>query len=133
MRRDRSLVRFFFLLYVRIGYVFGYTPVAVVNPRLPRMLGQFETPTNGRVTVFPLSIRARPPWSGRDRWLLLGPERSGSAVHYDPLSTSAWNTLISGRKLWFLAPPYMSDLVDGGKDAENTACKWFIDTLPGLR
>ncbi|CBJ30435.1 conserved unknown protein [Ectocarpus siliculosus] len=41
------------------------------------------------------------------RWLLVGPKRSGSNIHNDPLGTSAWNTLLSGRKLWFIAPPHL--------------------------
>ncbi|KAI4337674.1 hypothetical protein L6164_016059 [Bauhinia variegata] len=32
------------------------------------------------------------------RWLLIGPESSGASWHVDPALTSAWNTLLSGRK-----------------------------------
>ncbi|KAJ1386189.1 JmjC domain [Sesbania bispinosa] len=32
------------------------------------------------------------------RWLIIGPQRSGASWHVDPALTSAWNTLLSGRK-----------------------------------
>ncbi|AET37521.1 uncharacterized protein Ecym_1282 [Eremothecium cymbalariae DBVPG len=39
------------------------------------------------------------------RWLIVGPTRSGSTFHKDPNHTSAWNTTLSGMKLWVMLPP----------------------------
>ncbi|ODV94127.1 hypothetical protein PACTADRAFT_76762 [Pachysolen tannophilus NRRL Y-2460] len=38
-------------------------------------------------------------------WLIVGPKRSGSTFHKDPNHTSAWNTTLSGKKLWVMTPP----------------------------
>lgn len=38
-------------------------------------------------------------------WLIIGSERSGSTFHKDPNYTSAWNTALTGRKLWIMLPP----------------------------
>lgn len=39
------------------------------------------------------------------RWLIVGPERSGSTFHKDPNATSAWNAVIRGSKYWIMFPP----------------------------
>ncbi|KAK4244803.1 hypothetical protein C7999DRAFT_16965 [Corynascus novoguineensis] len=42
------------------------------------------------------------------RWLIIGPERSGSTFHKDPNATSAWNAVIQGAKYWIMFPPWAS-------------------------
>ena len=39
------------------------------------------------------------------RWLIIGPQRSGSTFHKDPNATSAWNAVIKGSKYWIMFPP----------------------------
>lgn len=41
------------------------------------------------------------------RWLIIGPERSGSTFHKDPNATSAWNAVIRGSKYWIMFPPHV--------------------------
>lgn len=38
------------------------------------------------------------------RWLIVGPERSGSTFHKDPNATSAWNAPLTGSKYWLMFP-----------------------------
>lgn len=38
------------------------------------------------------------------RWLIVGPEKSGSTFHKDPNATSAWNAVLRGSKYWILFP-----------------------------
>lgn len=78
--------------------------------------------------------RRRPPY----RWFLVGPTRSGTTVHIDPLGTSAWNTLIVGAKRWVLFPPHVpksvvkgSKLILPGEDDE--AIHYFTTILPRMK
>ncbi|RMX63994.1 hypothetical protein DD238_005603 [Peronospora effusa] len=76
----------------------------------------------------------RPPY----RWFLVGPKRSGTTLHLDPLGTSAWNTLIVGRKRWVLFPPHVPKHLVNGKryvrdDEDDEAVNYFMDLLPRLK
>ncbi|CAE7811913.1 PSR, partial [Symbiodinium microadriaticum] len=81
-----------------------------------------------------LADEDRPPY----RWIGIGPKRSGTVMHQDPLCTSAWNTLIRGRKLWLLLPPSTPKRVAKSKDVmlpddDDEACNHFLDLLPRKR
>jgi histone arginine demethylase JMJD6 len=78
--------------------------------------------------------KRRPP----HRWFLIGPKCSGTCVHIDPLATSAWNTLISGRKRWCVWPPGdYKPLLRGKKHfpkgADDEPLDWFRIALPKVR
>ena len=74
--------------------------------------------------------RRRPPY----RWLVLGPARSGSYIHIDPLGTSAWNALLAGAKLWALFPPSTPKGVvqPPGHAGGREAIAWFTHVYPQL-
>ncbi|TDH70224.1 hypothetical protein CCR75_003976 [Bremia lactucae] len=76
----------------------------------------------------------RPPY----RWFLIGPKRSGTTLHIDPLGTSAWNTLIVGRKRWILFPPHLPKHIVNGKkhvrgNEDDEAVNYFMDLLPRIK
>jgi histone arginine demethylase JMJD6 len=81
-----------------------------------------------------VSEKRRPPY----RWILIGPQRSGSCVHIDPLSTNAWNTLLHGQKRWVLFPPHVPKYIVKGKDQigpkeDDEAIHYFMYILPRIK
>ena len=75
----------------------------------------------------------RPP----HRWFCVGPERSGSTVHKDPVGTSAWNAVTHGRKRWVLFEPHVSKPIARGrkykvKGEDDEAIHYFDYLLPRI-
>ena len=62
--------------------------------------GAYEPPECFQEDLFTLLKEQRPD----HRWLIIGPERSGSTFHKDPNATSAWNAVIRGSKYWIMFP-----------------------------
>ena len=100
-----------------------------------KLLSEYAVPPYFQPDLFDVvDDDRRPP----HRWVLLGPERSGSSVHIDPLMTSAWNTLISGRKQWVLFKPSANKSIVSGKTyklpgEDNEAITYFINILPRIK
>ncbi|KAG8708863.1 hypothetical protein FRC08_018667 [Ceratobasidium sp. 394] len=65
------------------------------------MGADYDPPTLFGEDLFKLMGNKRPDY----RWLIIGPERSGSTFHKDPNATSAWNAVITGSKGWVMFPP----------------------------
>lgn len=68
-----------------------------------------------------LGDEERPPY----RWILIGPARSGTGVHIDPLGTHAWVTLLEGAKRWVLFPYGTDEGVIGMQDPQIPSALWF--------
>ena len=71
-----------------------------------------------------LSDEERPPY----RWILMGPARSGTGLHIDPLGTHAWVTVVEGLKRWVLFPPNVTELSSiGMQTPQIPSVIWFSE------
>ena len=75
----------------------------------------------------------KPPF----RWWSIGPKRSGTTVHKDPLGTNAWNAVTCGRKRWILFEPSVPRPIARGKKyrlkgEDDEAIHYFDYLLPRI-
>ena len=85
-------------------------------------------------SLFADDLLASVPGSKRARYWLVGGERSGTALHVDPLCSAAWNYCACGRKLWAFLPPDTTPLQQAGlrtraQGGERRPAVWFRDEL----
>ncbi|KAJ3015226.1 UNVERIFIED_CONTAM: hypothetical protein HDU68_012824 [Siphonaria sp. JEL0065] len=94
-----------------------------------QMLADYIIPRYFRDDLFQYTGSKRPP----HRWVVIGPKRSGTGIHVDPLGTSAWNTLLTGHKRWALFPPEIpKNLVTMRGLPDHEAATWFVMVYPRL-
>ena len=103
-------------------------------PERANLLTEYEVPGVFGEDLFEYldHLNSRPP----HQWIIIGPARSGSTLHTDPLHTSAWNALLHGTKRWAIFPPECrpeevlpDDLLPDHKELGGAA-QWFHNVLP---
>lgn len=80
-------------------YLFDRSFVEKMDIRVGRD-GQYSAPSCFGEDLFSVLGEQRPD----SRWLVVGPEKSGSTFHKDPNATSAWNAVLRGSKYWIMFP-----------------------------
>ncbi|KAF2070518.1 hypothetical protein CYY_008166 [Polysphondylium violaceum] len=98
------------------------------------MLTDYSVPKYFPEDLFEVSGKERPHF----RWIVIGPPRSGAPWHIDPAGTSAWNSLLTGRKRWLMYPPSFTPIGVGIDDVEEKfygsppSLLWLLEVYPYL-
>lgn len=89
------------------------------------LLGEYTVPPCFSPDIFEYAAdsETRPPY----RWILIGPARSGTGLHIDPLWTNAWVTVLQGLKRWMLFPKETPPEAIGLQDPQIPSVIWFRD------
>lgn len=94
---------------------------------------EYSIPDHFSEDLFKYTGDERPPW----RWILFGPAGSGAPFHIDPRGTSAWNTVIYGKKRWALYPPNIQPPGVGPHDDDYynapSSLRWLLEVYTKIK
>jgi len=105
------------------------------SPEAATLLDDYSVPDLFPYDYLNLCSREhKPPF----RWFCVGPERSGTTLHKDPLATNAWNAVTSGLKRWVVMDPAIPRPIARGtkhrkKGDGSEAIDYFDKILPKIK